>query len=88
MASSGYTEESWNLSPSNKSAFVYYCGNKTVDGLGFSTFPNSLESQVDDHERIVVAEMSSDFLSRPVDVSKYGVIFGGAQKNIGIRMLH
>ncbi|KAF7125515.1 hypothetical protein CNMCM5793_001754 [Aspergillus hiratsukae] len=73
-------EETWSLSPSKASAFVYFCDNETVDGVEFPSFPKILESD----DRIVVADMSSNFLSRKVDVNKYSVIFGGAQKNIGI----
>ncbi|RHZ67451.1 hypothetical protein CDV55_105444 [Aspergillus turcosus] len=73
-------EETWSLSPSKESAFVYFCDNETVDGVEFPSFPKILESD----DRIVVADLSSNFLSRKVDVSKYSVIFGGAQKNIGI----
>ena len=66
-------------------AFVYYCDNETVDGVEFPTFASSLLSHgADDTERLIVADMSSNFLTRKVDVSKYAVIFGGAQKNIGI----
>ena len=72
-------EADWKLSPAN-SAFVYYCDNETVDGVEFPGFPNSLEQKSADNEQIIVADMSSNFLSRPVDVSKFGVIFGGAQK--------
>jgi len=79
-------EDSWKLSPTHKcgSAFVYFCDNETVDGVEFPGFPKSLEPNAGEEERIVVADMSSNFLSRKVDVKKYGVIFGGAQKNIGI----
>lgn len=79
-------EDSWKLSPTHKcgSAFVYFCDNETVDGVEFPGFPKSLEPKAGEEERIVVADMSSNFLSRKVDVKKYGVIFGGAQKNIGI----
>ncbi|KAI9934144.1 hypothetical protein ASPWEDRAFT_36168 [Aspergillus wentii DTO 134E9] len=84
-------EETWSLTPTKKeggkgSAFVYYCDNETVDGVEFPDFPKSLEPQgVDEEdERIVVADMSSNFISRKIDVSKYSVIFGGAQKNIGV----
>ena len=84
-------ETEWNLTPTKKeggtgSAFVYYCDNETVDGVEFPSFPSKLEVQGQDaeDERLVVADMSSNFLSRKVDVSKYAVIFGGAQKNIGI----
>ncbi|KKY24352.1 putative phosphoserine aminotransferase [Phaeomoniella chlamydospora] len=84
-------ESEWSLTPTKKeggtgSAFVYYCDNETVDGVEFPSFPKSLEPQgVDEEdERIVVADMSSNFLSRKTDVKKYGVIFGGAQKNVGV----
>ncbi|KAJ8606714.1 hypothetical protein MRB53_040733 [Persea americana] len=59
---------------SHKPAFTYYCDNETVDGVEFRSSP-------DGHN--LVADMSSNFLSRPVDVRKHAVIFGGAQKNIG-----
>ena len=62
-----------------ESAFAYFRDNETVDGVEFPGFPKVLESDKGEHERIVVADMSSNFLSRRVDVSKYGVIFGGAQ---------
>ncbi|KAL1992933.1 hypothetical protein VTN49DRAFT_3690 [Thermomyces lanuginosus] len=85
-------EDTWSLTPTRKqggkgSAFVYYCDNETVDGVEFPGFPKSLEPQGHEDpedERLVVADMSSNFLSRKVDVNKYAVIFGGAQKNIGI----
>lgn len=75
-------EESWSLTPTKReggkgSAFVYFCDNETVDGVEFQDFPKSLEPQGGDEEdeRIVVADMSSNFISRKVDVSKYSVIF-------------
>ncbi|KAL1972493.1 hypothetical protein VTN31DRAFT_6907 [Thermomyces dupontii] len=85
-------EDTWSLTPTRKqggkgSAFVYYCDNETVDGVEFPAFPKSLEPQGHENpedERLIVADMSSNFLSRKVDVSKFAVIFGGAQKNIGI----
>ncbi|KAJ5612353.1 hypothetical protein N7510_005547 [Penicillium lagena] len=84
-------EETWSLTPTKKeggkgSAFVYFCDNETVDGVEFQSFPKSLEAlgQDAEDERLVVADMSSNFLSRKVDVRKYAVIFGGAQKNIGV----
>ena len=79
-------ENKWNLSANHKgeSAFVYFCDNETVDGVEFTEFPKILKSGKDQYERIVVADMSSNFLSRRVDVNNYGVIFGGAQKNVGI----
>ncbi|KAL1959960.1 hypothetical protein VTO42DRAFT_628 [Malbranchea cinnamomea] len=85
-------EDTWNLTPTVREggraapAFVYYCDNETVDGVEFPSFPKILESQGgrEEEERLVVADMSSNFLSRKIDVSKYAVIFGGAQKNVGI----
>ena len=76
------TEETWSLTPTKReggkgSAFVYFCDNETVDGVEFQSFPKSLEAQGQDEEdeRLVVADMSSNFISRKVDVSKYAVIF-------------
>ena len=79
-------EEEWQLSDQSKaqSAFVYYCDNETVDGVEFPSFPIIPEKKSGDLERLVVADMSSNFLTRKVDVRKHAVIFGGAQKNIGI----
>ncbi|KAL8668923.1 MAG: hypothetical protein Q9168_006465 [Polycauliona sp. 1 TL-2023] len=84
-------EETWNLTgPRSKSgkasAFVYYCDNETVDGVEFPHLPACLSQSPEDPDDgvPVIADMSSNFLSRRVDVSKHAVIFGGAQKNIGI----
>ncbi|KAJ5699751.1 hypothetical protein N7536_002764 [Penicillium majusculum] len=84
-------EDSWSLTPTKKeggkgSAFVYFCDNETVDGVEFQQLPKALEAQGQDaeDERLVVADLSSNFISRKVDVSKYAVLFGGAQKNIGV----
>lgn len=80
------SEDQWNLSRLDRNhtipAFTYFCDNETVDGVEFPAFPRTLEPSAEG-ERLVVADMSSNFLSRKVDVSKYAVIFGGAQKNIG-----
>ena len=59
---------------------VSYCDNETVDGVEFPSFPQSMESRSGEDERLIVADMSSNFLSRQVPISKYAVIFGGAQK--------
>ena len=56
--------------------YVYICENNTIYGTKFKTLPNAKG-----HE--LVADVSSCFLSEPVDVSKYGLIYGGVQKNIG-----
>lgn len=74
-------ESEWKLTKgSTKPAYVYFCDNETVDGVEFPAFPASLEGP---DAPLVVADMSSNFISRHVDVSKYAVIFGGAQKNVG-----
>lgn len=77
-------ESTWSLTPTKKeggsgSALVYYCDNETVDGVEFPSFPTCLEPQgVDEEdERLVVADMSSNFLSRKVDMKKFAVIFVG-----------
>lgn len=64
-------------------AMTYYCDNETVDGVEFPGFPKVLETSNPEEDALVVADMSSNFISRKVDVSKYAVIFGGAQKNVG-----
>jgi phosphoserine aminotransferase len=66
--------ETWKLS--KDAAYVHICTNETIDGVEFHSTP-------DVGDVPLVADMSSHILSRAVDVSKYGVIFGGAQKNIG-----
>lgn len=65
-------EKEWKLSePIKNSAFTYMCDNETVDGVEFATFPKCLEGG----ERIVVADMSSNFLSKKINVRNYGIIF-------------
>ncbi|KAF2462375.1 phosphoserine aminotransferas-like protein [Lineolata rhizophorae] len=81
-------ESEWTLTPTvagRGPALVYYCDNETVDGVEFPHFPSCLESPSgsEDDGPLVVADMSSNFISRRVDVRKFGVIFGGAQKNVG-----
>lgn len=56
--------------------YVYICENNTIYGTKFPELPNT-------KGKILVADVSSCFLSEPVDVTKYGVIYGGVQKNIG-----
>ena len=56
--------------------YVYICENNTIYGTKFKTLPNT-------KGHTLVADVSSCFLSEPVDVTKYGVIYGGVQKNIG-----
>ena len=56
--------------------YVYICENNTIYGTKFHTLPNT-------KGHLLVSDVSYCFLSEPVDVSKYGVIYGGVQKNIG-----
>ncbi|MDE5770777.1 MAG: 3-phosphoserine/phosphohydroxythreonine transaminase [Ruminococcus sp.] len=56
--------------------YVYICENNTIYGTKFKTLPNTKGKEL-------VADLSSCFLSEPVDVTKYGVIHGGVQKNVG-----
>lgn len=75
-------ESTWNLS--KKPAMVYYCDNETVDGVEFPAFPKVLEPQNgDEEEPLVVADMSSNILSRRIPVRNFSLIFFGAQKNFG-----
>ncbi|KID03411.1 3-phosphoserine/phosphohydroxythreonine aminotransferase [Hafnia alvei] len=64
----------WTLS--DNAAYVHYCPNETIDGI-------AIDEEPDFGDKIVVADLSSTILSRPIDVSRYGVIYAGAQKNIG-----
>jgi phosphoserine aminotransferase len=64
----------WNLS--DESRFVHYCDNETVQGVEFLSTP-------DVGDKLLVGDFSSNFLSKPFDVSKFGVIYAGAQKNVG-----
>jgi phosphoserine aminotransferase len=77
-AASGYTtippRDTWKLDPN--AAYVHICSNETIGGVEYAAPP-------DVGAVPLVADMSSSILSRPVDVAKYGLIYGGAQKNIG-----
>lgn len=76
----------WDLSPvSSKPAFLYYCDNETVDGVEFPSpgFPFE-ELPPEYREQVpIVADMSSNILSRPIDIKSHSIIFFGAQKNVG-----
>ena len=65
---------SLQLSPD--AAYLHYTPNETIEGVEFSYIPETGDIPL-------VADMSSTILSRPIDVSKYGIIYAGAQKNIG-----
>lgn len=64
---------SFNLSPD--AAYVHYTSNETIEGVEFFSVPETRAP--------LVCDMSSDILSRPIDVSRYGLIYAGAQKNMG-----
>jgi phosphoserine aminotransferase len=66
--------ESWQLDPG--AAYVHYTPNETIGGVEFHWVPETGDVPL-------VADMSSTILSRPIDVSRYGLIYAGAQKNIG-----
>ncbi len=62
--------------PDPRAAFVHLCANETIGGVEFAQYPDTGDVPL-------VADMSSSILSRPVDVSRFGLIYAGAQKNIG-----
>jgi len=64
----------WRLDP--EAAYVHICANETIIGLEYHWTPDTGEVPL-------VADMSSNILSRPIDVGRYGLIYAGAQKNIG-----
>ena len=68
------TQSAWKLSPD--AAYVHVCTNETIGGVEYQWTPETASVPL-------VADMSSHFLSRPIEVAKYGVIYGGAQKNAG-----
>ncbi len=68
----------WNFNPEAK--YIHLCSNETITGLAFQE--EHLEV-IFAQGKTVIADMSSDILSRPIDVSRYGIIYAGAQKNIG-----
>ena len=71
-----YIPDCSDLPISKEADYVYICENNTIYGTKFKELPNT-------KGKILVADVSSCFLSEPVDVKKYGVIYGGVQKNIG-----
>ncbi len=71
-----YIPDCSDLPISEDADYVYICENNTIYGTKFKALPNT-------KGKTLVADVSSCFLSEPVDVSKYGIIYGGVQKNIG-----
>ena len=71
-----YIPDCSDLEIDEQADYVYICENNTIYGTKFKELPNT-------KGKTLVADVSSCFLSEPVDVSKYGVIYGGVQKNVG-----
>lgn len=71
-----YIPDCSDLPVSEHADYVYICENNTIYGTKYKTLPNT-------KGKLLVADQSSCFLSEPVDVTKYGLIFAGAQKNVG-----
>lgn len=71
-----YIPDCSDLPISEDAEYVYICENNTIYGTKFHTLPNT-------KGKILVSDMSSCFLSEPVDVTKYGLIYAGVQKNVG-----
>jgi len=69
-----YAPKKWDVR--KDAAYVHYCSNETIGGVEFHTVPSQVAVPL-------VADASSHFLSRPLDVSKFGLIYAGAQKNAG-----
>ncbi len=65
--------EEYTVNPDSE--YLYFVSNNTIYGTQFQTFPSS--------DTLLVSDMSSDIFSRPIDVSRFGIIFAGAQKNMG-----
>ena len=76
-------EDDWKLVEKKNSAFTYFCDNETVDGVEFPVFPPALAAEEgEEDERLVIGDMSSNILSRPVDVKKYAMIFVCCMPNL------
>ncbi len=71
-----YIPDCSDLPIDDNADYVYICENNTIYGTKFHTLPNT-------KGKTLIADVSSCFLSEPVDVEKYGVIYGGVQKNVG-----
>lgn len=71
-----YIPDCSDLELSEKADYLYICENNTIYGTKFPTLPNT-------KGKVLVSDVSSCFLSEPMQVEKYGLIYGGAQKNIG-----
>jgi len=73
--------DQWQIS--QDTAYVHYTPNETIGGVEFQWTPDLSKIAGGNSDIPLVADMSSNFLSRPFDVSKFGLIYAGAQKNVG-----
>lgn len=71
-----YIPDCSDLPISEDADYVYICENNTIYGTKYKTLPNT-------KGKLLVSDVSSCFLSEPMDISKYGIVYGGVQKNIG-----
>ncbi len=71
-------QDTWNLDPD--AAYLHYTPNETIGGVEFNWVPDLPNGNTD---MPLVADISSTFMSRPLDVSRFGLIYAGAQKNVG-----
>jgi len=76
-AATGYDRVPELPSPRSDAAYCHIVANETVNGVQYHAFPESVDLPL-------VADMTSDFLTRPLEISRFGVIYAGAQKNLGI----
>jgi len=77
-ADAGFTRvpASGEYTVDSSSRYVHFTSNETIHGVQWQTEPQT-------GKVLLVADASSDFLSRPIDIARYGMIYGGAQKNVG-----
>lgn len=71
--------DTWNVRPD--AAYLHFCSNETIGGVEFNDWPDTADLGAPDVPLVV--DVSSHFLSRPLDVTKTGMVFAGAQKNAG-----
>ncbi|CAF1012420.1 unnamed protein product [Adineta steineri] len=69
-------EDTWKLT--KDPSYFYYCANETIHGIEFEDIPSIIPKDVP-----IVCDMSSNFLTRPFDITKFAIVFASAQKNFG-----
>ena len=67
-----------SLEQNQHAKYLHICANETIHGVEFKNYPTPANK-----DAVLIADMSSNFCSKPVDVSKFGIIYAGAQKNVG-----